>query len=165
MSVRVTRFILLAFFTVGFWLTLTAFFSPTLYSPASLSHYLENGAWGDSVTIDAEQVEKIRELAQKFGGLYPMRWVESEGWANGSYSRPARVMNQPALDRLLACAETQTCGPGEEKVVILASHHFGESNVIPHCNATDDQDSPRPNKSVERISGASYCLVEKKNSR
>lgn len=37
-----------------------------------------------------------------------------------------RQLNYDALDRLATCIETQTCGPGEQKVILFATDHFGE---------------------------------------
>lgn len=44
-----------------------------------------------------------------------------------SDSQRSRHENYDALDRLATCLESGTCGPGERKVILLASYHFGLS--------------------------------------
>ncbi|KAK4686065.1 hypothetical protein P7C73_g4063, partial [Tremellales sp. Uapishka_1] len=41
--------------------------------------------------------------------------------------RFGRNFNGPALQRLADCMESDSCGPGEENVVILATFHFGNA--------------------------------------
>jgi hypothetical protein len=43
--------------------------------------------------------------------------------------RDARPVNSEVLDRLAYCIGTNSCGPGEETVILLASFHFSGSVV------------------------------------
>lgn len=37
--------------------------------------------------------------------------------------------NRVNLERLASCIASQTCGPNEKKIVLLASGHFGEPSI------------------------------------
>ncbi|WVQ93401.1 hypothetical protein IAU59_000471 [Kwoniella sp. CBS 9459] len=56
---------------------------------------------------------QLRELRSTFDQRYPADPL-----------RPARSLNGPALERLAHCIEYNSCGQGEETVVLLASFHF-----------------------------------------
>ncbi|WVR03863.1 hypothetical protein IAU60_000861 [Kwoniella sp. DSM 27419] len=58
----------------------------------------------------------IRNLARTFDERY-----------NDTKINPSRSLDGPALERLAFCIETNTCGTGEETVVILASFHFNNA--------------------------------------
>ena len=45
-----------------------------------------------------------------------------------SYNRDAPRLNYMALDRLGQCLEENNCEPGSDTVIVLVSHHFGESS-------------------------------------
>ncbi|KAH8823015.1 hypothetical protein DL96DRAFT_329832 [Flagelloscypha sp. PMI_526] len=44
-----------------------------------------------------------------------------------NYFHYAKGFNAPAIDRLARCILTNTCGSGEQKIIILASNHFGQA--------------------------------------
>ena len=46
-----------------------------------------------------------------------------------SHWRGARAENDVALERLSTCLQAGSCGPGEEKVVLLATFHFGSLSL------------------------------------
>ncbi|WRT65680.1 uncharacterized protein IL334_002625 [Kwoniella shivajii] len=63
-----------------------------------------------------KESDKIRELINVFQDRFP----KDDGKA-------ARDLNKPSLERLADCIASNTCGEGEETVVILASMHFNNA--------------------------------------
>ncbi|WVQ79142.1 hypothetical protein IAT38_001237 [Cryptococcus sp. DSM 104549] len=93
---------------------------------AQLEQISNTTSWGDYTdwlswdtgTDRLEEAERIRGLRDTFQERFPRPPYEPA---------PARGMNTPALDRLATCIESDSCGPGEETVVILASFHFNNA--------------------------------------
>ncbi|KAH8822996.1 hypothetical protein DL96DRAFT_1533690 [Flagelloscypha sp. PMI_526] len=56
--------------------------------------------------------------------LMDLKGLFEENYGVDNVDRFARGFNAPAIDRLADCILTDTCGPGEQRVVILASYHF-----------------------------------------
>ncbi|KAH8823008.1 hypothetical protein DL96DRAFT_1559781 [Flagelloscypha sp. PMI_526] len=58
--------------------------------------------------------------------LQDLRAIFEERYIVDNLHRTARKFNAPTMDRLAHCILTDNCGPGEERVIILASYHFGD---------------------------------------
>ncbi|WWD16534.1 hypothetical protein CI109_100961 [Kwoniella shandongensis] len=84
-------------------------------------------SWIGTKVDRTEEANKIRELRETFMKRFP---VSEQDVTSG------RAKNGPVLQRLADCIEANTCGEGEETVVLLASFHFNNA-INGHTSGED----------------------------
>ena len=75
-----------------------------------------------------QEIAQLQVLKPLLESTYAVEWVlcPASGPADHSEWRIGRKWNGPAIDRLVDCMSSNTCGKGEETVIILESLHFSE---------------------------------------
>lgn len=75
-----------------------------------------------------------------------------------------RSKNFPAIERLADCLETESCGHGEENVILLVSNHFGEPLTPGGAVGSRDGDSRLQSLGRRWLPRPDICAVENARS-